>query len=635
VERETPTPSRESHFSPDSLGAAFWRKVKLNPDKALYRYALASSAEATRIWRTESYSEAAQKIAKIAHFLIKSGVTLGTPVAIVSNTRLEWMLVDMAVQTLGGITVSVYHSLTAVETGFILADSGASIVFIENEEQAQKIAWLSSNPCPIPERETLPQSEVQLAFSKIVSFEGIESIKEVEILSSILTQRSLPTIPPALPEELSQESIASYVYTSGTTGPPKGVIQTHGNHLANIEQAELSGVFSESGSLFLYLPLAHSFARLIYYVGFISSPTLVLPAVIDHQTSKLDLSSIARDIREAGAHVIPSVPRLFEKMASAIKTRSKGSSISARILAICLKNATQVQVHRERGLAIGLTQQIFYQALRGVRSKIKEQLFGKEFTHAISGGARLDPEVTRFFDALGIVICEGYGLTETCVATHVNLPDRRKIGSVGPAFERVEVQISPQDGEIWLKGPNVTQGYLNRPLATIDAWTEDGWFKTGDVGRIDEDSFLFITDRKKELVVTAGGKKIAPTAIEGHFKRFPFISQAFLYGEGRPYCVLLLTLNELELKAELKASGYTPKAGADYANDPNVAKLIQSAVTSVNKTLASFEQIKNHAVLDEDFTIENGLLTPTLKMKRRVITERYRDVLDKLYWWGG
>lgn len=633
MERETSPKKR--HIVADSLGAAFWQRAKLNPNDALYRYALASSAEATRIWRTESYSEAAQKIARIAHFLSKNGVGLGTPVAIISNTRLEWMLADMAVQTLGGIAVSVYPSLTAVDIGFILSDSGASIVFIENEEQARKIEWLSSNPCPIPERETLPQSEVQLTFSKIVSFERIESIKEAESLSDLLKESSLSTTPPSIPKEISRESIASYVYTSGTTGPPKGVIQTHGNHLANIEQAELSGVFSDSGSLFLYLPLAHSFARLIYYVGFISTPSLVLPAVIDHQTSKLDLGSIARDLREAEANVVPSVPRLFEKMSSAIKTRSKERSISARILALCLKNAAYVRARRERGVAVGVIHEMIYQALRGVRAKITDQLFGSKFSHAISGGARLDPEVTRFFDALGIVICEGYGLTETCVATHVNLPARRKIGSVGPAFDRVEVQISPQDGEIWLRGPNVTKGYLNRPLATIEAWSEDGWFKTGDVGRIDEEGFLFITDRKKELVVTAGGKKIAPTVIEGHFKRFPFISQAFLYGEGRPYCVLLLTLNETELKAELTASGYTLKAGTDFANDPNVAKLIKAAVGSVNKTLASFEQIKNHAVISEDFTIENGLLTPTLKMKRRVITERYREVLDRLYWWGG
>jgi long-chain acyl-CoA synthetase len=541
------------------------------------------------------------------------------------------MLADMACQTLGAIAVSVYQSLTAIETGFILADSGAEVVFIENEEQAEKISWLLANSCPIPAREAAPQTEVKLRLSTVISFEKIDSLENSEFIGDVLRDPSLPVTPPRIPASLSRLSVASYVYTSGTTGPPKGVIQTHGNHLANIEQAAHSGVFSNHGSLFLYLPLAHSFARLIYYIGFISTPSLALPAVVDRRSSKLDLSSIARDIREAGATVVPSVPRLFEKMASVLKGRAKGRSISARILALCLKNSAFVQSRRERGLSLGILNEVVFRAMVGIRAKISAQLFGAHFSHAISGGAKLDPEVNRFFEGLGIVICEGYGLTETCVATHVNLPARRRIGSVGPAFEGVEVHLAPNDNEIWLRGPNVTQGYLNRPLATRDSWTEDGWFKTGDVGRIDDDGFLFITDRKKEIIVTAGGKKIAPSAIEGRFKAFPFISHAFLHGEGRPFCVLLVTLNEQELFAELGANGYSPRNDLSPEEDPVVRKLIDSSVESVNRALPSFEQIKNHAIINGDFTIENGLLTPTLKMKRKVISERFSKDIDNLY----
>jgi long-chain acyl-CoA synthetase len=217
------------------------------------------------------------------------------------------------------------------------------------------------------------------------------------------------------------------------------------------------------------------------------------------------------------------------------------------------------------------------------------------------------------------------------VATHVNRPYSRKIGSVGPAFAGVDVKIAPDDGEIWLRGPNVTQGYLNRPQATAESWTSDGWFKTGDVGKVDQDGFLYITDRKKELVVTAGGKKIPPTLIEGMFKRNSFISHAFLYGEGRPYCTMLFTLNDLELRSVLAAEGIALTTGEQLSTNPVVQAMVERAVQKVNTELASYESIKKFTVLDEDFTIENGLLTPTLKMKRKKITERYSTQIEAMY----
>ena len=614
-----------------TIGEAFWSRVALSPDTVVYRYAQASSATATRIWKEETYSSAGEKISRLAHYLATKGVTKGTPVAIISNTRIEWMLADMAVQTLGGIAVSIYQSLTATEAGFIISDSGAKTIFIENEEQARKIEWLRKNPCPIPEREDIPASDHQLTIETVISFEHVTSLSGIDVVRDIVENAAFSTTPPTTPRDISRASVASYVYTSGTTGPPKGVIQTHDNHLTNVAQAAHSGVFSADGSLFLYLPLAHSFARLVYYVGYLTSTSLVLPAVIDHHSSKVDLASVARDIREGDATMVPSVPRLFEKMASVIKSRAEGSSLSSRILKLCLKNAHHVQRCREQGVRVGMAQQMIHQGLAGIRAKIKTQLFGSRFQHAISGGARLDPEVNRFFESLGALICEGYGLTETCVATHVNLPHRRKIGSVGPAFKDIEVHIAPEDGEIWLRGPNVTRGYLNRPQATREAWTTDDWFKTGDVGRLDGDGFLYITDRKKELVITAGGKKIPPTELEGVFKRFAFVSHAFLYGDGRPYCVMLFTLNEIELRTQLKAEGTVIPEGQALAESPAVIRKIANAVATVNANLASYETIKNHAILAEDFTIENGLLTPTLKMKRKLITQRYQQIIESLY----
>jgi long-chain acyl-CoA synthetase len=614
-----------------SIADAFWRRAKEHPNSELYRYALASSPSATRVWKAETYSNATSQIARIAHFLAAQGVRAGTPVAILSNTRREWMLTDIAIQTLGGITVSIYQSLPAQEAGFILHDSGASIVFIENEEQAQKIAWLQAHECPIPERESSPARHARLRITSVIAFERVTSLGDIHSLTHITEDTSLSSTPPAVPESVTRESIASYVYTSGTTGPPKGVIQTHGNHLANVEQASLAGVFAPGGSMFLYLPLAHSFARLVYYVGLLTSTTLILPAIVDHSTSKLDLSSTARDIREGNATVLPSVPRLFEKMASSLNARASGKGFQNKVLGLCVRNAQAVAKKKAANQPLGVIEEILFNGLAGVRQKIRAQLFGVAFTHGISGGAKLDPEVNRFLNALGILICEGYGLTETCVATNVNLPTNYKIGSVGPAFRGVEIRVSPEDGEICMRGPNVTQGYLNRPQATREAWDAEGWFHSGDVGRVDEDGFLYITDRKKELVITAGGKKIPPTSIEGMFKRNSFISHAFFYGEGKPYCVILLTLNEAETRVILANQGIVPAKEQRLSELFEVRAMVESAVTRANLELASYETIKKFAIVDEDFSIENGLLTPTMKMKRKVISQRYKDNIDALY----
>lgn len=625
------TRSLDNVTSSQSIAEAFWKRAAQTPDTVLYRSAIASSPSGTRVWRTETYLTVAPKIARLAHFLRSLGVSVGTPVAILSQTREEWMLADIAIQTLGGITVSAYQSLPAQEVGYLLFDSGASIIFVENEEQGEKIQALRDSPCPIPEREGYAATEVQVEVQRVISFETIESVADAIAFSEIVQSATLPSSPPAVPSELSRTSIASYVYTSGTTGPPKGVIQTHGNHLTNVAQVSHAGVFLLDGSLFLYLPLAHSFARLAYYVGFLTSTSLVLPAIADRKSSRIDLQGVARDLQEGAPSVLPSVPRLFEKMAAAIQAKASGKGLATQLMRITISNAQRVYRARQNKERLSLLDQILFNGLEGIRTKIKHRLFGARFSHGISGGAKLDPEVNRFFDALGITICEGYGLTETCVATHVNLPDRRKIGSVGPALEGVEVKICPEDQEIALRGPNITQGYLHRQKATAEAWDHDGWFHTGDIGRLDDDGFLYITDRKKELVITAGGKKISPQSVEGLFKRYPFISQSLYYGDGKPHCVMLFTLNEIELREILRHRGVHYSAHTKLGELPETMKMVQDAVDAANTKLASFETIKRFAILPEDFTIEGGLLTPTMKMKRKVIVARYRDTIESLY----
>ena len=613
-----------------SIAEAFWSRCSQNPDAPLYKYAVAPSATGARVWRNETYATVAPSIARIAAYLASLGVGVGTPVAIVSHTRPEWALADIAIQSLGAVTVSVYQSLPWHEVGYILYDSKATIVVIENEEQAQKIQQLRTTPCPIPEREAFPASEELLQIAHVISFEKLDTDVGAVVIDQLVQDESLPSAPPPLPA-VDREGVASIVYTSGTTGPPKGVPQTNGNHLTNVRQAAEVGVFVLDGTLFLYLPLAHSFARLAYYIGFLTSAALVFPAVVDHKSSKVDLSSVARDIREGAASVIPSVPRLFEKMAAALQARAAGRGLQQKILALCIRNAQAVYAARQSNQTPGILQRIIYDGLAPVRAKVKAQLFGNTFSHGISGGAKLDPTVNRFFDALGILVCEGYGLTETCVATHVNLPARRKISTVGPALRDVEVRIAPEDGEILLRGPNVTRGYLNRPQATTEAWDADGWFRTGDIGTLDAEGFLSITDRKKELIVTAGGKKIAPQGVEALFKRYPFISQAFLYGEGKPYCVMLFTINDLETRAMLTEQGIDLTPDTKLSQVDSLRKLVAHAVDRANSELSSYETIKRYTILDEDFTIENGLLTPTLKMKRKSIRTQHLALIESLY----
>jgi long-chain acyl-CoA synthetase len=620
----------ENVIRASSIAEAFWTRCSQDPDAHLYKYAVAPSATGTRVWRSETYASVAPSIARIAAYLKSIGVGVGTPVAIVSHTRPEWALVDIAIQSLGAVTVSIYQSLPWHEVGYILYDSKAAIVVIENEEQAQKIQQLRTTPCPIPERESFPASDELLHITHVISFEKLDTDVGAVLLDQLVQDEQLSSSPPPLPA-VTRESISSIVYTSGTTGPPKGVPQTNGNHLTNVRQAAESGVFVLDGSLFLYLPLAHSFARLAYYIGFLSSATLIFPAVVDHKTSKVDLASVARDIREGAASVIPSVPRLFEKMAAAIQARAAGRGLQQKILALCIRNAQAVYAARQNGRAPGILQRIVYDGLAPVREKVKAQLFGTAFSHGISGGAKLDPTVNRFFDALGILVCEGYGLTETCVATHVNVPTRRKIGTVGTALKDVEVRIAPEDGEILLRGPNVTRGYLNRPQATAESWDADGWFRTGDIGALDAEGFLSITDRKKELIVTAGGKKIAPQGIEALFKRYPFISQAFLFGEGKPYCIMLFTINDLETRSMLSEQGVSLTPDTKLSQVDALRKLVAQAVDRANSELSSYETIKRYTILDEDFTIENGLLTPTLKMKRKSIRAQHLALIESLY----
>ncbi len=614
-----------------SVPEAFFAIAKKEPNCVLYSQSiLAAKNQSQRTWAATHYQTSADRVKRIAAYLLSLGSGAGKKIAILSNTRPEWCECDLAAMAIGATSVAIYHSLSTNDVGYILYDSGADIVFAENEEQVQKLIELYSHPFSIPEREGIAACEVRINFKKIIAIEKVEYDSHVVQLAEVL--RSEPISDSALTKLLSQinaDNLASLVYTSGTTGPPKGVMQSHANHLANVDQAIMSGAFAPEGSLFLFLPLAHSFARLIAYIGFITPAKISFPAVTDTRSSKADIPSILADLKSSGSEVVPTVPRVLEKIMSGIQTSAQQKSISGLLLKTCLSSALKVFRSKKDGKSPSILDQVIYLGTAAIRSKLKNKVFGGSFTHAISGGAKLPIYVNEFFDALGMPILEGYGLTETCVATNVNTLSKRKIGSVGPCLEGVIIKIEPKDGEILFKGPNITKGYYNRPAATAESWDSDGWFHTGDIGHIDADGYLFITDRKKDLIVSAGGKKIAPQRVEGIFKNSLFISQVVLYGDAMPYCVALITLDIQAVTEWLK--GKQLNATQPYSKDKEIKELIKAEVERYNTELSNFETVKKFTIIDEDFTIENGLLTPTLKVKRKEVVKRYKDQIEELY----
>lgn len=577
--------TRELIESSNSLGEAFF--------KASYE-TVYENADKTQ----GKLAEVKEKVRSLAYYLHSIGVKKGDSVAILSNTRAEWMIADLAIVSLGAISVSVYHSLPAHDVGYILYDSGSKVIFCENEEQINKILSLSEQDFDIPEVEIRPSKRVKLAPKKLISFESAPEHDLIVELSTIFEDKLTPIEFP----KVTRDMIAALVYTSGTTGAPKGVIQTHGNHLSNVVQAIDSQMFALNGSLFLFLPLAHSFAKLIGYIGFLTPAVLKFPTIISSQESKVDLAQVAKDMANSDAEVIPVVPRLFEKI------KLKLESVDSKLVQWTIKSSLQRYADQKHKEASSLKTTLLYFGTTPIRSKLKRKLFGNKFEHSISGGAKLPVSVNEFFDALGIEIYEGYGLTETVVATNVNRKGRRKIGSVGPCLNDVEVKIA-EDGEILFRGPNVSPGYFNRPIATQESFGE--WFKTGDIGYLDDEGFLFITDRKKDIIVTAGGKKVAPQELENALKGYPPISQAVILGEGKPYIVALITVDPL-------AEG-------------NTHDRVQSIIEGLNESRASFEQIKSFRIIKEDFSIENGFLTPTMKVKRKLVAEHFKALVEEMY----
>ncbi len=544
-------------------------------------------------------------------------------VGILGQTSEDWITVDHAALSVGLQTVPVYASLLPEEVGYCHTDTGIKLIVIDDAKQLEKIRQMRKG-FTFFETEYTPE-QIKLEHIVVIDPTGIDAADDWESLASLEARgkEKLEELRGELKrrrEGAKPDQIATYTYTSGTTGPPKAVIQTHTNHLSMAKMVDSANVIDDrmqAGGLFLFLPLAHSFGRLIQFAGPYNNVPLVISSV----------PTLVEDLNKARPGFFPGAPRVYEKMKSKIEGKVSQAPGYRQALFNWAINAGKATIpYRLDGRDIPMFTGLQYSiADKLVLSKLRAALGFDRATALLSGSAPLDAEVQTFFLAIGLDLLEGYGLTETCPALTCNAPGKIRIGTVGPALPGVDIKIA-EDGEILAKGPNITQGYLNRPDATGDAFDDEGWFHTGDLGSVDSDGFVKITGRKKELIKTSGGKYVSPAKIEGQLKLLPIIQEAVVIGDKRNYCVCLLAIDTEELTDWAKGKGIEPNQ-----DSAEVAAEIDAHLAKVNSKLASFESIKYYRLLPEPMTIDNGLLTASLKVKRNVVEERFADVINDIY----
>jgi long-chain acyl-CoA synthetase len=528
-------------------------------------------------WREVSWTEAADRVEALGKALLARGVRHGDAVAVLARTRLEWLLLDWAIMSIGAVVVGLYPSNTATECAYILGHSEAVLAFVEDEAQSEKLASV---------RGELPALRDVLRFEQVIEFEAEGRRADVA------------------PDPVGEDDLATLIYTSGTTGPPKGCMLTHRNLVTAASRATATTV---SGDIvLLFLPMAHSFARIAHHGSAFNGATVALVS---------DVARVPEALQRTHPTFLPAVPRVYEKIhANTLGEIERARGVKRPLGRWSLRTGARASARRRAGERISpvlAAEEKVADAL--VFSKVKQRLGGR-LRIGISGAAPLGIDVLEFFNSLGILVVEGYGLTETASSLSVNEEDAYKLGTVGRAVPGCEVKLD-EDGEILVRSASVFTGYYKDPEATAAAFTDDGWFRTGDVGELDDDGFLKITDRKKDLIITAGGKNVAPQNIENALKASRFVSQAVVIGDRRPYITALLTLDA----AEVDAAGRDPE------------QLAQEIVDGVNRDRVRVEQIKRFAVLPRDFTQEAGELTPTLKLRRRVVQEHFADEIEQLY----
>jgi long-chain acyl-CoA synthetase len=544
------------------------------------------------------------------------GMEPGERIAIIAESRPEWLSVDLAVLAAGAIPVPVYPTLSPSQVRYILKDSGVSIAVVSTRLQLEKIQEIrhelpALHAVVVMDPSAAGQTPSVLSLADVAERGHARMVAEWGIAKQFRDAA----------RAVKPDQLATIVYTSGTTGEPKGVMLTHGGLVANVHAASQVFGLSESDVSLSFLPLSHTFERVVSWIYLFSGVHVVFAESFD---------TVGRDIGLARPTVVTGVPRVYEKMYARIM--EKGSSapgMRGALFRWAVGAGTRKARATLRGRSAGPLDRLRASlADTLVFQKVRDGLGGR-IRYLVSGSAPLGADIAEFFGAVGLPIIEGYGLTETPAALTVNQPGAPRIGTVGKALPGIELRIA-EDGEILARGPNVMPGYYNKPEATADV-LKDGWFHTGDIGTLDDEGYLSITDRKKDLLVTSGGKKIAPQPIEATLKRSPLIAEALLLGERRKFAGALLVPDFAALERRLKALGRPPGTREELVTRDDVVALYQEIVDALNRDLSQFERIKRIAILPTEFTIESGELTPTLKVKRKVVEERWRDTIEALY----
>ncbi len=562
-------------------------------------------------WQPISHATVLERVRRIALGLTSIGVARGDRVAILSENRPEWALADYACLTSGFTDVPIYATLPAEQIPYLLEDSGSVAMFVSTAAQAAKIASV---------RKSCPRLKHVIAFDEAARRDSDLSLRELETKGAAMDSVERAAEYERSAMSVSPDDLATIIYTSGTTGNPKGVMLSHDNIYSNVE-ATCRVVPMENETALSFLPLSHIFERMGDYMFFAAGMSIAY-------VENFDLVPLA--MQEVRPSFAMSVPRLYEKMyARVLENALAGGALKKRIFfwarAVADRWADETLAGRKPGALLGAQYNL---AQKLVFSKLKARTGGR-MRYFVSGGAPLAPEINKFFYAAGLTILEGYGLTETSPVIGVNTPANFRIGTIGKPIDGVEVKIAP-DGEILTRGPHVMKGYFNKPDATAEAIDAEGWFHTGDIGVI-EDGFIRITDRKKDIIVTAGGKNIAPQPIENLVKTNKYVSQAVMIGDRRKFPVLLVVPNfeQLEKWAKLKNIIWTDRS--QLLAMPTIHAKVDKEVRSKLTGLAPFEMPKKIALLGADFSVDSGELTPTLKVKRRVIEKNYKGLIDSLY----
>jgi long-chain acyl-CoA synthetase len=559
-------------------------------------------------WREMTYPAFGQGVREIARGLIALGVAAGDRVAILSNTRAQWTLADFGTMCAGCVVVPVYQTNSPEECHYVLEHAGCTAIFCEDSEQISKLAEI---------RDQLP------ALRHVIRFEGesegtmtLAQLREhgKDVTDEQLEERS---------QAVALDDVATIVYTSGTTGPPKGCMLTHGNMRAAVDGAEALVEFAAGEEVvYIFLPLAHVLTRLVQFVAVDSGAQLAYW----HRDPK----RIVADVGEVAPTILPSVPRIFEKIYAAATGKVDASGgMQAKLFWWAVGVGRTVRERERKGGRNGLLLDAQHRAAdKLVLHRIRE-LFGDRVKLALTGAAPIDVEVLTFFHAAGVWVLEGYGMTETSSLVTLSTIREHKPGTVGRPFPGCEVRIA-EDGEVLMRGAHIFKGYYRDERAT-DATLHDGWLLSGDLGELDADGYLTITGRKKDLIITSSGKNVSPSNIENVLKVCRWVSHAVVYGDRRPYLTALLTLDADETAALADKVGAPQADAAALARHPGVREEIQGAIDDANRRFARIEQVKRFAILDRDLSQEHGELTPSLKVKRNVVYERYAKRFAAIY----